>query len=109
MTSAKRSFLRLNIVAFAFTLGAMALMMILFVALAIIPALLALLNLGPVGDFVIRLLRWPLLVLVLGFSLTVLYRHGPSRPLSRVAMGDLGQRLCHNHVAHHVARLHDLS
>ena len=75
----KRSFVRLNTVAFAFTLGAMALMVLLFVALAVIPAMLAVLNLGPTGDLVIRFLRWPLLVLTLGFSLTVLYRHGPSR------------------------------
>lgn len=75
----KRSFVRLNTVAFGFTLGAMALMVLLFVALAVVPAMLAVLNLGPMGDLVIRLLRWPLLVLMLGFSLTVLYRHGPSR------------------------------
>ena len=75
----KRSFVRVNTVAFAFTLGALALMVLLFVALAVIPAMLAVLNLGPVGNLVIRLLRWPLLVLTLGLSLTVLYRHGPSR------------------------------
>ncbi len=75
----KRSFLRLNMVAFAFTLGAMALMMVLFVALAVIPAMLAVLDLGPAGNLAIRLLRWPLLVVMLGLSLTVLYRHGPSR------------------------------
>ena len=73
----KRSFVRVNTVAFAFTLGALALMVLLFVALAVIPAMLAVLNLGPVGNLVIRLLRWPLLVLTLGLSLTVLY--GPSR------------------------------
>jgi len=75
----KCSFLRLNLVAFAFTLGAMALMMVLFVVLAVIPAMLAVLDLGPMGNLVIRLLRWPLLVITLGLALTVLYRHGPSR------------------------------
>ncbi|MEO6298927.1 MAG: YihY/virulence factor BrkB family protein [Paracoccaceae bacterium] len=75
----KRSFLRLNTVAFAFTLGAMALMMLLFVTLALMPVMLAVLHLGPVGDRVILLLRWPLLVMTLGLALTVLYRHGPSR------------------------------
>lgn len=75
----KRSFVRLNTIAFAFTLGAMALIMLLFVALAVIPAMLAVLNPGPTGDLVIRILRWPLLAMTLGLSLTVLYRHGPSR------------------------------
>lgn len=75
----KRSFARLNLVAFAFTFGAMALMMVLFAALAVIPAVLAVLNLEATGDFLIRLLRWPLLLVTVGLSLTVLYRHGPSR------------------------------
>ena len=75
----KRSFLRLNIVAFAFTLGAMALMLILFLALAVMPAMLAMFSLGQVADVAIRLLRWPLLMVVIGLALTVLYRHGPSR------------------------------
>jgi membrane protein len=75
----KRSFLRLNVVAFAFTLGAMALILVLFVALAIMPAMLALLSLSPLEIFVMKLLRWPLLVVVLGVALTMLYRYGPSR------------------------------
>lgn len=75
----KRSFLRLNLVAFAFTFGAMALVLVLFLALAVLPAVLAVLRLGPVAEFLIRLVRWPLLLVLLGLSLTVLYRHGPSR------------------------------
>lgn len=75
----KRSFLRLNLVAFAFTLGAMALTLLLFLALAVMPAMLALLILSPTEIVVLRLFRWPLLVVVLGLALTVLYRHGPSR------------------------------
>lgn len=75
----KRSFVHLNIVAFGFTMGAMALMLFLFVALAVMPAVLAVFSLGPVADVAIRLVRWPLLVVVLGLALTVLYRHGPSR------------------------------
>lgn len=79
----KRSFLRLNVVAFAFTLGAMALVLVLFLALAVIPAVLAILNFGSLAGTVVRLVRWPLLVVVLGFALTVLYRHGPSRRAPR--------------------------
>jgi membrane protein len=75
----KRSFLRLNIVALAFTLGIMALAVLLFVILAVVPAVLAVLNLGSAADVVLRLVRWPLLVAMLGFALSVLYRHGPSR------------------------------
>ena len=75
----KRSFLRLNLVAFAMTLGAMLLMVLLIVALAVVPAVLAVLNLGGVGDLLVRVLRWPLLVVAVGLALAVLYRLGPSR------------------------------
>ncbi len=75
----KRSFLQLNIVAFAFTLGAMAVVLLLFVALAVLPAVLAVFNFGPTAVILIRLLRWPLLIVMLGLALTVLYRYGPSR------------------------------
>lgn len=75
----KRSFLRLNLVAFAFTLGAMALMLVLFFALAVMPAMRALLRLSPLEIVVLQLLRWPLLVVVLGLALTMLYRYAPSR------------------------------
>ncbi|MDB5666447.1 YihY/virulence factor BrkB family protein, partial [Cypionkella sp.] len=75
----KRSFVRLNLVAFAFTLGAMALMLLMIVVLAVMPAILALLRLGTMEVVVLGLLRWPLLVLFLGVALTLLYRHGPSR------------------------------
>lgn len=75
----KRSFLHLNGVALAFTLGAMAVVLVLFLALAVMPAMLAVFHLGPAAVTLMRLLRWPLLVMTLGLSLTVLYRYGPSR------------------------------
>lgn len=74
-----RSFLRLNLVALAFTLGAMMLILLMVAALAIVPALLAFLPLGSLGEIAISLSRWPLLLLAVGLALSMLYRWGPAR------------------------------
>lgn len=74
-----RSFLRLNLVAFAFTLGAMVLILLMVAALAVVPALLAVLPLGSLGEIVVSLVRWPLLVAAIGLALALLYRWGPAR------------------------------
>lgn len=76
----KRSFLWLNLVALGFTLGAILLMMLILVALAVVPAVLVFLPLGQVGDLLIRFARWPILLAAVLLALAVLYRHGPSRP-----------------------------
>lgn len=74
-----RSFLRLNLVAFAFTLGAMLLIVLMVGALAVVPAVLAFLHLGSLGEIVVTLSRWPLLLLAVGLALALLYRWAPSR------------------------------
>ncbi|EPX85941.1 putative membrane protein [Rubellimicrobium thermophilum DSM 16684] len=47
--------------------------------LAVLPAALAFLNLGQMGDMLLRLARWPLLLLLVAVGLGLLYRHGPDR------------------------------
>lgn len=74
-----RSFLRLNLVALAFTLGAMVLILLILAALAVVPAVLALVPLGTAGEVALALLRWPLMVVAVGIALALLYRHGPAR------------------------------
>lgn len=75
----KRSFLRLTLVTLAFTLGAMVLMFLLIAALAVLPAVLALLPLGRVVEVLAGLVRWPVILVLMGLALAVLYRFGPSR------------------------------
>lgn len=75
----KRSFLRLTLVTLAFTLGAMVLLIALIGALAVLPAVLALVPLGQVTEIVVSLLRWPLILVMIGVALAVLYRFAPSR------------------------------
>jgi membrane protein len=76
----RRSFLRLNAVALGLTLGAMALAGVLVLALAVLPAVLAVFDLGAAGDLAARVLRWPLLAVAVAVALGVLYRYGPDRP-----------------------------
>jgi membrane protein len=75
----KRSFVKLTLVAFAFTLGAMLVAILMLFAVAVLPAVMALVELGGVGDLVLRLARWPILLVVIALGLTLLYRFGPSR------------------------------
>lgn len=75
----KRSFVSLTLVTLAFTLGAMVLLLILIAALAVLPALLALLPLGQVAESAVSLLRWPVIIVLIGLALAVLYRFAPSR------------------------------
>ncbi len=80
----KRSFLRLNLVSFAFTLGGLIGLIILVVGLGVIPAIIAVVNLGGVTEMVLRVLRWPVLLVVIAFGITLLYRFGPSRERARL-------------------------
>jgi membrane protein len=75
----KRGFIRLNLVSFAFTLGAMFLSIAFLLIIGVIPAVLAFLQLGGAADLLIRLGRWPIMLLIIASALAVLYRFGPSR------------------------------
>lgn len=74
-----RSFVRLNLVALAFTLGAMLLIILIIAALAVLPVVLAFLPLGSLGETLIGLVRWPVLLVAVGVALALLYRWGPAR------------------------------
>jgi membrane protein len=75
----KRSFVRLHLTTFAFTLGGMLLAVLLVAMVGIVPAVLAFVDLGPATDLAIRVLRWALLLPVIMAVIALLYRYGPSR------------------------------
>ena len=52
---------------------------LLIVSVGIVPAALAVLRLDGWTETLVSVLRWPLLLLLVWFSITVLYRYGPSR------------------------------
>lgn len=75
----KRSFIHLTVVSFAFTIGGMLVTAVMLIAVAVVPAVLAVFNFGGMGDLLLRLLRWPVLLLLVAVALAILYRFGPSR------------------------------
>lgn len=79
-TEEKRGFLVLNLVSLGFTLAAIVGLIVMFAAIAAVPVILALFNLGVAGDVLLWAGRWPAILVLIGLSLAVLYQWGPSRP-----------------------------
>jgi membrane protein len=79
----KRSFLQLNLLSLAFTIGGIAALLLMVGAVVAFPLALDHLGLGPESKFIVSLARWPLLFLVLLGALGILYRYGPSRRAPR--------------------------
>lgn len=75
----KRSFLRLNLMAFAFTLGAMVIATGLIVSVGVVPAILALLHLDAFSAAILAVARWPIILVLTAIGISILYRFGPSR------------------------------
>lgn len=75
----KRGFIVLNLLAILFTFGAMLVGTALITAVGIVPAALALLNLGSQTDLIVRLLRWPVIMVLVAAGISLVYRYGPSR------------------------------
>jgi membrane protein len=75
----KRGFVRLNLISLAFTAGAIAALLIAVGAVVVTPLVLERIGLAAQTESVIRVVRWPALVLGMLASLAILYRYGPSR------------------------------
>jgi membrane protein len=75
----KRSLIRLNLVSLAFTVAALAAILIMVGAVIGVPLALKHLGLDSGAQSLLQIGRWPVLALVLLFALLVLYRYGPSR------------------------------
>jgi membrane protein len=75
----KRSFIWLNLLSLAFTLGAMVVGILMVVMVGVVPAVLAFLHLGGLTEVLVRVLRWPLLLIAVAMVISIIYRYGPSR------------------------------
>lgn len=75
----KRGFFALTGLSFLFTLATMAVAGLLIASVGVLPILLETLNLAGHAELIVSLLRWPVLLMVIGASISVLYRFGPSR------------------------------
>ena len=74
-----RSFLRLNLMAFGFTVVAVIGVAVAIAVIVGLPVLLDYLPLGPLGEWLARIGSWILLFAMILCGLALLYRFGPSR------------------------------
>ena len=75
----KRSFIKLNLVSLAFTLGALVFLAAALSAVVILPLALSWLGFESMTGQLLAIFRWPALMVVVLLWLAVLYRFGPSR------------------------------
>ncbi len=75
----KRSFIKLNLMSLTFTLGAIVFILLAIAGIIILPILLDFLGLGSSIEWLLSLARWPVLLVVVVFGLSLIYRYGPSR------------------------------
>jgi membrane protein len=75
----KRSFLRLTLKSLALTAAVIAFVLIALSAMVVVPAVLDALGLKDATALLVKVLRWPVLVLIVALLHAMLYRYGPSR------------------------------
>jgi membrane protein len=85
-----RNFVKLKALSLAFTLGAVAFVIVSFGLLAVVPAVLDALPLGIVGTILAHVVRWTLLLAMFAGSLAVVYRIAPDRDAPRFRWVSLG-------------------
>jgi membrane protein len=77
--SEKRGFLKLNAISLAFTFGGLVAALLAIGGVVALPIILTTIGLGSISDTLLRIGRWPVLILMMLLGLAVLYRFGPSR------------------------------
>jgi membrane protein len=75
----KRGFIKLNLVSLAFTLAAIASLLLALGAVVVLPLVLNELGLSSITDTLFRVGRWPLLLALVVVGLALIYRLAPSR------------------------------
>ena len=89
-TEETRGFIWLTAISLAFTIGLIVFLLFVVGVVFILPAVLAGLGLGEISSLLIKLLRWPVLLVVVAFSLALLYRFGSGRENARWRWISLG-------------------
>lgn len=79
----KRTFIRLNLISLAMTLGAVLSVLVAIGAVVILPIVFVQFGLEDFASRLINIGRWPVLMAALMLGLSVLYRFGPSRAQAR--------------------------
>jgi membrane protein len=75
----KRSFIWLNAVSLTFTVLAIIFALVAIGVMVVVPIVLNFIGLGGATEMVVKIARWPALLIVVSVALAVLYRYGPNR------------------------------
>jgi membrane protein len=75
----KRSFIKLNAVSLAFTLGGLIFALLAIGAVVVVPIILNYVGLGQATALLISIGRWPVMFVAVAFWIAIIYRYGPSR------------------------------
>ena len=75
----KRGFITLNAISLAFTASAIVFFLLAIGGMVVLPIVLDRIGLGGGAELLLKVLRWPVLLLLVMFGLSCLYRFGPSR------------------------------
>jgi membrane protein len=75
----KRSFVRLNLVSLSFTLSAILFILIALGGIVVLPIILDFIGLGSGTEWLLAIIRWPVLLIGVTLGLSLIYRFGPSR------------------------------
>ncbi|MDO8876231.1 MAG: YihY/virulence factor BrkB family protein [Pseudolabrys sp.] len=86
----RRSFIRLNLVSLAFTVGALVALLLALAAIVVLPVILSYLPLYGHEAVITTWLRWPALLLLAMLGLAVLFRYGPNRRQARWQFASVG-------------------
>ena len=79
----KRGFFARTALSLAFTGGTIVFVVVAMAAVVALPLVLSFIGLSDVANLLLRLARWPVLLLVMTFFLACVYRFGPSREHAR--------------------------
>lgn len=93
----KRSFVRLTLVSFAFTIASLVFVFVAIAAVLVAPLILPWLGLDKIDAQLIAMLRWPALLVVVLVWLAILYRYGPSRTSAQwqwLSVGSVVAAMC---------------
>jgi membrane protein len=79
----KRSYVKLTLLSLAFTMGTIVFVIVALFAVVAVPIILNFVGLGFATAALINVLRWPAMLMVVAFALSVIYRYAPSRNWAR--------------------------
>jgi membrane protein len=79
----KRSFLKLNAISLAFTIGALLFMVFALAAIAVLPVAMSYLGLSNATEWVVAVGKWPILLIGVALAVSLVSRYGPSREKPR--------------------------